>query len=748
MKRKVVSTIKYSLITLSSLIVAGFIAVLIFVLLVQKGAFGPLPGKSELKKIHNEEASLVFSSDGKLIGKFFAQNRTNISRNEVPQHLIDALVATEDKRYFSHEGYDARSYLRVFFRTLLLQDRSGGGGSTLTQQLVKNLYGRSNFGFLSMPVSKVKEAIIASRLEKVYSKEELLMLYLNSVPFGEDVYGIESAARRYFNKHTGELNIEEAAVLVGLLKANTYFNPRLYPQNSVQRRNIVLGLMASEDYLPKNVADSLKALPIKLNYENINIETPAGYFVYQVRKKAETIIDSLNATGKVHFDLEKDGLRIHTSLNMQVQRMVTRASAGQLRAMQPLLNRELESLGAKEKWIAQLKRDSVITNNDFELREVELFGWDSIQSAKMSRVDSLWHYRKMLHAAVLVTEPGTGRVLSWNGGNHFRYLPYDLVKARRQIASAFKPVLYASALENGFEPCSYLENEVIKYEEYDDWEPQNFDYSSTPDSTVALWYALANSMNLPSIDLFFKNGYEKLVSTCNKMGLPPLREDAPSIALGALDVSLYEIVRAYGVFANNGQFQDLHLIDKITDKNGKLVYQYESGREFQALDSATCQQITAILQGAINEGTGTRIRTQFGVEADLAGKTGTAQSNSNAWFVAYTPKIVMGTWVGARSPEVHFSGNLGTGSTLALPIIGAVLQNMEAQPELNDKYLMNFEVSDSALVYFDCPPYQPKKKEGFFKRLFNPGKKDKKQDEKEKDEKGLRKFFRGLFKKE
>jgi penicillin-binding protein 1A len=745
MDKKTITRIKYVITGVVAFIGIGIIAIVLFFFLVQKGAFGPLPGKSELKKIHNEEASLVYSSGGELIGKYFAQNRTNISRTKVPKHLIDALVATEDKRYFSHEGYDARSYLRVLFRTLLLQDRSGGGGSTLTQQLVKNLYGRSNFGFLSIPVSKVKEAIIASRLEKVYSKEELLMLYLNSVPFGEDVYGIESAAQRYFNKHTGELNIEEAAVLVGLLKANTYFNPRLYPHNSMQRRNIVLELMASENYLSHHMADSLKASPIKLNYENINIENPAGYFVYQVRKKAEAIIDSLNAGDELHFDLEKDGLRIHTSLNMQIQHMVTRASSEQMRGMQPLLDRELENLGAKEKWIQQLRRDSLITNADFELNEVELFDWDSIRSAKMSRVDSLWHYRKMLHAAVLITEPGTGRVLSWNGGNHFRYLPYDLVKARRQIASAFKPVLYASALENGFEPCSYLENEVKKYEDYDNWEPQNFDYSSTPDSTVALWYAMANSMNLPSVDLFFQNGYEKLVSTCNKMGLPPLIDDAPSVALGTLDVSLYEIVRAYGVFGDHGQFHDLHIIDKITDKNGNLVYQYEAREPFQALDSATCEQITAILQRAINEGTGTRIRTQFGIEADLAGKTGTAQSNSNAWFVAYTPKIAIGAWVGARSPEVHFTSNLGTGSTLALPIIGKVLQGIEAHLWLNDKYLANFEVSDSALIHFDCPPYQPKKKEGFLKRLFNPNKKEKEQDDKKKDGKGFRKFFRNLF---
>ena len=277
--------------------------------LVFSGVFGSLPGKDTLAEISNEEASLVFSSDSVLIGKYFAENRTNIAWDEVPEHFIQALIETEDRRFYTHKGYDTRSYFRVFLKTILLGDESGGGGSTITQQLVKNLYGRNNYGFLSLAVNKIKEIIIAMRLEEAYTKEELLLLYLNSVPFGENLYGVESASQRYFNKPVSELKIEESAVLVGMLKANTYFNPQLNPENSIERRNIILTLMESADYLDAEVADSLRMLPLELDYKNLNLETPAGYFVHQVKKRTQELLNSVKNTNGKDYNLEKDGLR-------------------------------------------------------------------------------------------------------------------------------------------------------------------------------------------------------------------------------------------------------------------------------------------------------------------------------------------------------------------------------------------------------------------------------------------------------
>lgn len=714
-----------------------------FILLVWLGAFGPLPSYQILRAIHNEEASLVYAVDGEIIGKIYAENRTNITLDEVPEHLVNALIATEDKRFFAHDGLDTRSYLRVFFRSIMLGERSSGGGSTLTQQLAKNLYGRTNLGFLSLPVSKVKEAMIATRIEKIYSKEELILLYLNSVPFGENTFGVESASHRFFNKAARDLKIEESAVLIGMLKANTYFNPRLNPGNATARRNLVLSLMTNEQYLSAQQNDSLQLLPLQLNYENIELESPAGYFVYQVKKQARQLLNALNETNGHNIQLEKDGLRIYTTLNLQIQKLINQAVREHLQQMQPLLDAELKSIKARERWINQLQRDSLFSEQDFQARSVELYTHDGYQTDSIDRTDSLWHYYKMLHAAVLVTHPKSGEVLGWSGGNNFRVLPFDLVLAHRQIASTFKPVLYAAALENGFTPCSYLENEARVYEAYNNWEPQNFDHSSTPDSLVALWYALAHSMNLPSVDLYQKIPGSQLENLCYRLGLPTLPDSSPSLALGTLDVSLSEIVRAYGAFANRGIMNDLVLIRKITDASGKILYENLNSSPGKVISTQTADQITAILQRAINEGTGTKIRSTYDIKGEIAGKTGTAHNYSDAWFVAYTPELVIGTRVGASRPDIRFKSALGTGASLALPIAGKILKGIENEQQLAQKYLVPFALTDSIQNTLNCKAFSPKNFKGFIERMVQPGKA---REPREKNE--VKKFLRKLFKKQ
>jgi penicillin-binding protein 1A len=716
----------------------------VFFCLVYFGAFGSLPGKAELSAISNEEASLVYSSDSILIGEYFAVNRTNIHWKDVPGHLKNALIATEDKRFFTHKGYDTRSYFRVFLKSIMLGDKSGGGGSTLTQQLVKNLYGRNDFGILSIPVNKIKEFIIAARIEEVYTKEELLLLYLNSVPFGEEVYGIETAAHRYFNKPARELQIQESAVLVGMLKANNYFNPRLNPENSLARRNIVLNQMEKEHYLTAKVADSLRKLPIKLIYENVGLNAPAGYFVYQVKAKTLELLEAVKAKTGKDYNLEKEGLKIYTTLNMQVQQLATEAVKNHLTAMQKLLDKEL-SRNFKKQWYIKQKRLTHDFDKDSLLREIEVFDWDGIRLKHFSKIDSLWHYYKMLNAAVLITNPRNGAVITWIGGNHFSTLPFDMILSHRQIASAFKPFLYATALENGFTPCTYLQNEINKYPGYEDWEPQNANNESTPDSTVALWYALAHSMNLPTVDLYFKVGRQNLINTCNRLKFPKFTEDAPSIALGTIDLSLSEIVRAYAAFADNGKMNELVMINKITDAEGNVLYTRESSEPEMVFKAETCQMITAILQQAINKGTGTRIRSSYGIQADLAGKTGTAQNYSDAWFVAYTPDLVLGTWVGARTPDVHFYSGNGAGSSLALPVIANVLNGIETDVNLKRMYLTSFALPNDISAFLQCDPFLQKGIKGFFNRLFS-GNSKKSADNKDKNEKGVKSFFKKIFK--
>jgi penicillin-binding protein 1A len=697
-----------------------FLAILLAGLLfslVYFGAFGDLPDKNALSEIKNEEASLVFSSDSLVIGKYFAENRTNIKWDEIPDHLKNALIATEDKRFFSHKGYDTRSYFRVFIKGILLGDNSSGGGSTLTQQLVKNLYGRTYSGVLSLPVNKLKEIIVATRMEEVYTKDELLLLYLNSVPFGEDVYGVESAAQRYFNKPASKLKIEESAVLVGMLKANTYFNPQLNPAHALARRNMVLGFMEEAQYLTSEATDSLRKLPLKPDYENLELKAPAGYFVYQVKKKTLELLEGIKTKTGRDYNLEKDGLKIYTTLNMQIQELSSNAVKKHLSVMQKRLDKELESRGVKVQWYKKQVKQSLAYDNDMLKRKVNLFDWDGMKSKNISKFDSLWHYYKMLNASVLVINPKNGEVMAWIGGNDFRTLPFDMVLSHRQIASAFKPVLYATALEKGILPCTYLKNEEKKYPGYEDWEPQNDNRKSTPDSTVALWYALAHSINLPTVDLYFKTGRENLINTCNKLKFPHIT-DAPSIALGTLDLSLYEIVRAYSSFANNGQMNEPFIINKITDADGITLYLRESEKPTTIFSAKTGQQITAILQQAIEQGTGTAIRSQYQIQAELAGKTGTAQNYSNAWFIAYTHDIVLGTWVGASTPDVHFYSKNGAGSSLALPIIADVIKEIEKDADLRKKYLPPFGFPGDVYSFLQCDPFRQQGVKGFFNRLF------------------------------
>lgn len=712
---------------ISGLSILGFILLLaLFFSFIYIGIFGPLPSQEELKDIHKEEASLVLSSDGELLGKFFAENRTNISFKEIPPHLLQALIATEDKRFYEHDGYDVRSYFRVIFKSILLGDRSSGGGSTITQQLIKNLYGRNYHSFLSMPINKVKEAIIAARMEEVYSKEEILLLYLNSVPFGEEVFGIEAAAIRYFDKHAFELNIQESAVLVGVLKANTYYNPRLNPNNATGRRNQVIQLMAKEEFISSEESDSIQQMPLDLSYANYQLASPAAYFVRQVKRRVTSILDEIKSPSGEAYILEKDGLVIHTSLHSKIQEFASEASKKQLSKMQLLLDKELSRRNYRKLWEKSLAPDYTKSQLQ-ERKNREVFDWDGIIVVEMTLADSLWHYHKMLNSAVLITEPSSARVLSWVGGNNYRYLPYDMIFAQRQIASTIKPFIYAAGLEEGLTPCDYLENEVKEYEDYKGWKPQNYNHQQTKDSSVAMWYALINSMNLPTVDLYFKTGHNAIADLLRRLNIHVPKNETPSLALGALDASLYEMTLAYGTLANEGNMhKDLSMIDSITDANGYLIYKNPIPKPSSAIDEQVCEQISSILQKAINEGTGRQIRYRFGIKSDLAGKTGTAQNYSNAWFMSFTPDLVIGTWVGARSPELHFAGGLGSGSSLALPISGDILQNIEKNKTLKNKYLNSFSTDTTLLSILDCPAYKEKGVDGFFHRLFDGNDEDEK----------------------
>ena len=718
----------------------GAILLAAFISAVNAGWFGSLPDGKELQQIKNESATLVYSSDNQLLGKFFAENRTNIDYEQLPDHLINALIATEDARFFTHEGIDSKSYLRVFFKTILLGDRSSGGGSTITQQLAKNLFGRPDFGLLSMPVNKTKEALVAYRLEKLYTKKEILLLYFNTVPFGENVFGVEAAANRYFNSSTTNLTIAQSAVIVGILKANTYYNPRLHPDNALERRNLVLRLMHQQGYISDKQYETSRKAPLNLDYANFKSEGPANYFLQKVRKKAEQIVEELNKTKSAKYDIEKDGLKIYTTLDAQLQKAARKSAKEHLSDMQQRLDAELK--GRKKSYVKAIRGDAKVKR--------ELFGWEGPEVKSLTKSDSIWYYRKMLHAAVYAMEPSSGAVKVYVGGNHFRYLPYDLVDAKRAAASAFKPILYAAALSKNYKPCDYLSNKEKVYEEYQDWQPQNYDKSSG--GFVAMWYALAHSMNLPTIDLYHKTGHLQLDYMYRKLGFSTPLPEKPAVALGSVDVSLKELVKAYSAFAADGIIAEPYIIEEIKDNSGNVIYQHPASASEKVLTTRVAELNTLILEKAARSGTGQALYTRFGLRSDWASKTGTSQNFSDARFMVYNPSLVTGVWVGAYDPAIHFrTGANGSGARLALPVAAKMLREIEQNRKLH-QYQTSFSYDADTSGIMSC---QGKIDSRSMKTILNavigdlkgehktdtiPGK-----EEKEKKESKVKKFFKKLF---
>ncbi len=698
-----------------------FVGFLVLMQLVRLGTFGKLPSEDDLRSIRHEQATLVLGSDGSTIGKLFAEDRTNVLFEDLPKHLIDALVSTEDARFFEHEGVDGRSYVRVFFRTLLGRDKSGGGGSTISQQIVKNLYGRQRHGPLTVPVNKMKEALVAQRLERVMSKNDVLVLYFNSVPFGENTFGIESAAQRYFGKPAKLLKVEEAAVLVGMLKANTSYNPRLHPEKSRERRNVVLGLMRKNGKLSNAEAERLQQLPLVLAYQGGDALDLNGYFNAQVAREAREILKDLGERNGTTYSVEKDGLRIHTTLDPALQRMANDAVHKHLAVMQPKLDQELRNRKARTAWEKSAGKKGGEKWKLDEKKRREVYDHKARRVEEMSYRDSLWNYHKLLNGAVFMMDPSNGAVRAWVGGNDHRFLPYDLVTAKRQVASTIKPMIHAAALDHGMSPCDYLDNSKQSYAEFDDWSPDNFDRDTT-EGEVALWYALAKSMNRPTVDLYFKTGAEAVRETFKALRLPTADVDKPAVSLGASSISLHELVPAYGAFCMGGRIVEPRLITKITDAGGRILYQAKAVKPKRAISDTTAAAVTLMLQRAIDQGTGTALRSRYGIKAPLAGKTGTSQDYSDAWFVAYTPGLVIGTWVGAFDPSVHFTSAQGTGSQLALPIAGLVLKELEAKPDLRRKYIHSFDQLSAYDIDLDCDPHRERSGvQRFIDDLFGPG---------------------------
>ena len=722
---------------------------LIFIVSVYWGLFGHLQSKEELLNFRNAAATLVLSSENKLIGKIFYEDRTKISYRQLPSSLINALIATEDSRFFEHKGIDSRSLLRVLFKSILFNNPTSGGGSTISQQLAKNMFGRNNQGAHSILIIKTKEAMLAHRLEKILNKEEILTLYLNTVSFGENVYGIETAALRYFNKRVELLKTEESAVLVGMLKANTFYNPRLHPENSIARRNVVLKQMEKYKYLKESQSDSLCKLPLIQNYADIESEGPADYFLVRVKNEAEHILQNINSATGTKWNMEEDGLIITTTLNLQLQNYALESFREHLSVMQKRLWEQYQShSGSRE--ILQIAEQTLKNQNlERRAREInmrQIFDWNGSYTDSISVADSMKKALLILHAGLLAIDPLTGSVKAWVGGIDFKTQPYDQIYARRQMASVFKPVLYAGAFENGMDPCRYLDNDsIIISTETGNWSPENYDHSYGGKYSLA--GALALSMNIPTFNLFMSLGFEKLDSLWKKMGFSFSLDNNPSLALGTAEATILETAVAYSSFINGGYKVTPQSIISIKTSEGAIIWQNEfTAVKERILTERSSVLISAILRKAVREGTGSSMSSVFGVNLPVAGKTGTSQDYSDAWFAAVNPKLVIVTRVGASSRAVHFNnGSNGSGSALALPLVALTLKKIQANDTLTRELIAPFpDLPPDLKGALDCPDFKDKnifdkvrdlfqkdktypykgenktqqKKKGFFRRLF------------------------------
>ena len=728
--------------------IAGLCCLLyIFYGTVYFGLWGHIPSKEELSNLNLEQATEILSENGDLLGKLYINDRQPIGFDSIPQHLIDALVATEDARFYEHNGVDVRSLFRVLIKSIILQDDSSGGGSTISQQLAKNLYPRKNLGSLGIVVHKIRESLIAKRLEKVYSKDEILLHYLNTVPFSDNTFGIESAAKHFFNTSTANLSTTEAATLVGSLKATYYYNPKLFPDRSKQRRNVVLSQMNNYGYLDTVAYDSLSKDTITLDLQQYSYNDGiAPYFREHVRLYLKNWLRDYNQNKDSSINIYTDGLKIHTTINYQMQQLAEEAMQEHLSKLQQLFE---ESYGENAPWLTNetLIKEEVKKSPAFKNllkqglseasvmdtlqknKDMELFTWEGEKQKSISSIDSIQHYMKLLNCGFVALNPKDGALKVWIGGIDYKHFKYDhVIQSKRQVGSTFKPIVYTAAIENGIDPCTYFSLEAVEYENLKGWTPKNSSSKEEEDYiNYSMEYALSRSINTIAVKVLEKAGIKNTILQAQKMGISSTLPEVPSLALGTAELTVMELAIAYSTYLNEGIPATPKFITKIEDDKGEVLFEnkdieQKDIKKKPAYSETSREVILEMMKTTINEGTAQRLRSSYGLKNDMAGKTGTTQDNRDAWFVGITPSLVSVTWVGLNNHQIGFkSTTMGQGANAALPIFGKWMQKMNKDPELNDYTKASFPAtSKEVLESLDC---NPEKRDGFFKRLFsNPDK--------------------------
>lgn len=657
-----------------------------------------IPSKRTLRKIQNQVASEIYSADSVLLGRYYIQDRTEIKFEEISPDVIDALIATEDVRFYEHSGVDFESLGRVFIKSILMQEESAGGGSTITQQLAKNLYPRERYLVFSMLINKSRELVTAQRLEDLYSKKDLITLYLNTIPFADQTFGIEAAAKRFFSCSAKDLTVNQAAVLVGMLKATNSYNPRLFPERSLTRRNVVLSQMNKYNYISKEELDSLKKEPLSLKYNSISHHQGlAPYFREYVKAELMTWCRSNTKPDGSPYNIYTDGLKIYTTIDSRLQEYAEKAVSQHMTDVQKQFfdhwrkenpwqkNEEviLDAIHRSDRYQRMKERgmsEEAILDELQKPVPMRVFSWEGEQAVKMSPIDSIKHHIQFLNAGFLAMDPKTGQIKAWVGGIDHDFFQYDHVKVttKRQVGSTFKPIVYAMAIEKGFEPCDFISAERKTYidEEGDKWTPRNTqnDYQVK----YSMRGALAYSVNTVSVKLIEMAGVDSTIALSRKMGVASEMKHVPSVALGSSSVSLTEMTTAYACLANEGVTVLPYHITAIKDIYGNVYDNFKSNpKGTRAVSKEAALLVRQMLQTVVHEGTASRLRWKYGVLNDVAGKTGTTQANADGWFMAMTPNLVVGTWAGADDPRIHFRNTeLGQGSSTALPMFGYFMRQV------------------------------------------------------------------------
>lgn len=710
---------------------------LLMIITVRIGLWGPMPSFEELENPRSNLASEIYSSDGVLLGTFFIQNRSNVRFDEISPNMINALIATEDIRFHYHSGIDSRSLFRVLFRNLLLGQRSAGGGSTITQQLAKNLFPRETSpSFFRLVLFKFKEWVTAVRLERSYTKNEILSMYLNTVDFGSHSFGIRLASQVYFNVIPDSLKIEQAAMLVGLLKAPSRFHPVRNPERALARRQVVLRQMYRYGFLSNHEYDSIQALPLDMSQFRIMDQNAglATYFREFLRQELKEWSRTRTRPDGSSYNIYTDGLRIFTTIDSRLQRYAEEAVAEHMgKTLQPEFfrhwqgfrnapfGRDLTQIQIDASIESSIRRSDRFNNMrrqgipEEEIRasfrepvSMEVFSWAGPVDTIMSPLDSIWYYKHFLNVGFMAMEPQTGHVKAYVGGIDFRHFKFDHVTtSRRQVGSTFKPFLYTLAMQEGeFSPCTEVPNTPVTFDTpQGSWTARNAS-DAREGEMVSLKWALANSVNYVSAFLMKRYSPLAVVNLVRRMGITSHIDPVPALALGTPDLSVKEMVGAFATYANKGVFIEPMFISHIEDKNGNLIEVFRPRQE-EAMSEETAYLMLQLMRGVVESGTGMRLRFRYGLEGPIAGKTGTTQNHSDGWFIGLKPNLAAGVWVGAEDRGIRFrSIALGQGANMALPIWGLFMQRALADTSLN----LNQDAFERPLlplrVETDCSQYQ------------------------------------------